>query len=56
MFLGHVSGLARLDGLEPAGSAPALNGTLGNVDVELLQVEVSGLFAVVVFLDHTASC
>ena len=56
MFLGHVSAFARLDGLESAGSTPALNGTLGDVDVELLQVEVSSLFAVVVFLNHTASC
>ncbi len=56
MFLGHVSAFARLDGLEPAGSTPALYGALGDIDVKLLQVEVSSLFAVVILLDHTASC
>ena len=56
MFLGHVSAFARLDGLEPAGSTPALDGALGDLDVELTQIEFNSLFAVVVFLNHTASC
>ena len=56
MFLGHVPRLSRLDGLESAGSAPALNGALGDLDVELTQIEINSLFAVVILLDHTASC
>ena len=50
--LGEVSFPSGLDGLQPAGSGPALDGPFTDGDVEILGVELCSLCAVVVFFNH----
>ena len=50
--LGEVSFPSGLDGLQPAGSGPALDGSFTDGDVEILGVELCSLCAVVVFFNH----
>ena len=50
--LGEVSFPSGLDGLQPTGSGPALDGPFTDGDVEILGVELCSLSAVVVFFNH----
>ena len=50
--LGEVAFPSGLDGLQPTGSGPALDGSFTDGDVKILGVEVNSLCAVVVFFNH----
>ena len=50
--LGEVSFPSGLDGLQPAGSGPALDGPFTDIDVEILGIEFDSSFGVVVFFNH----
>ena len=52
MSLGHVPGFPWLDALQSAGSAPSLDGPFADIDVEILGIECSSLFGIVVFFNH----
>ena len=50
--LGHIPRFPWLDALQPTGSAPSLDGPFTDIDVEILGIECSSLFGIVVFFNH----